>query len=531
MVSIFVPHTTAGVTINENADPDVIRDMVEGLARLVPREAGYRHGEGNSDAHIKASLMGSHVLVPVENGRLRLGTWQSIYLAEFDGPRTRRVWVVPMARALAPRPDRDVSAPEPARSGAADLRPSWSGLSRISWPFPRTTPWVRARPAKPGTVSSWGIPAAPTTCIVGLKEHIGPFHWTPAEAFALGSRAGRLIGNPAGTGDSPALTGDASRGLPGDPRLEAAAPGGTRAGELTVISWALCHAKATKAANRRETSLPSEPWARARIFGQAGNSALHASLVDALAAGGYPAVAPSLLPEWGDAKSATYGRASTWSERHVAHVSGLGTFGLTGGLITERGQAVRFWVGDRQGHHPADTETLRRSFRPLPVLRPRNMWGLREAMPSGLGQQRGARQGSLRSSSSGDQGARSSRVRLRWLRLRSVSDRGALRIQDPQAASEPSLGVRLLVKIGAGSLVHAGAVLETARPGAVIGTAPRRKVCGHAFPPSSPSAWARSEPRSAKSASTIEPDSCTAPARRLRRRQIWRATRSSSAAR
>jgi secondary thiamine-phosphate synthase enzyme len=96
MVSIFVPHTTAGVTINEGADPSVARDIVEGLERFVPCEAGYRHSEGNSDAHIKASLIGSHVAVPVEEGRLRLGTWQSIYLAEFDGPRTRRVWIVPV---------------------------------------------------------------------------------------------------------------------------------------------------------------------------------------------------------------------------------------------------------------------------------------------------------------------------------------------------------------------------------------------------------------------------------------------------
>ncbi len=96
MVGIFVPHTTAGVTINEGADPSVAQDIVEGLARLVPRQAGYRHGEGNSDAHIKASLIGSHVAVPVEQGRLQLGTWQSIYLAEFDGPRTRRVWIVPL---------------------------------------------------------------------------------------------------------------------------------------------------------------------------------------------------------------------------------------------------------------------------------------------------------------------------------------------------------------------------------------------------------------------------------------------------
>jgi secondary thiamine-phosphate synthase enzyme len=96
MVSLFVPHTTAGVTINEGADPAVARDIVEGLARFVPRGAGYRHSEGNSDAHIKASLIGSHVAVPVERGQLRLGTWQSVYLADFDGPRTRKVWIVPM---------------------------------------------------------------------------------------------------------------------------------------------------------------------------------------------------------------------------------------------------------------------------------------------------------------------------------------------------------------------------------------------------------------------------------------------------
>ena len=97
LISVFVPHTTAGVTINEGADPSVVRDMVESLGHLVPRDSGYRHAEGNSDAHIKASLMGSSVLVPVEQGRLRLGTWQSIYLAEFDGPRTRRVWIVPVS--------------------------------------------------------------------------------------------------------------------------------------------------------------------------------------------------------------------------------------------------------------------------------------------------------------------------------------------------------------------------------------------------------------------------------------------------
>jgi secondary thiamine-phosphate synthase enzyme len=97
VISVFVPHTTAAVTINEGADPSVVRDMVESLSRLIPRSSSYRHEEGNSDAHIKASLMGSSVLVPVEQGRLRLGTWQSVYLAEFDGPRNRRVWIMPVS--------------------------------------------------------------------------------------------------------------------------------------------------------------------------------------------------------------------------------------------------------------------------------------------------------------------------------------------------------------------------------------------------------------------------------------------------
>ncbi|NLW92497.1 MAG: YjbQ family protein [Syntrophomonadaceae bacterium] len=90
-VLVFVPHTTAGVTINENADPDVRTDIIAGLRRLVPMEQGFRHAEGNSDAHIKASLLGSSLMVPVENGRLALGTWQGIYFAEFDGPRNRTV--------------------------------------------------------------------------------------------------------------------------------------------------------------------------------------------------------------------------------------------------------------------------------------------------------------------------------------------------------------------------------------------------------------------------------------------------------
>ncbi len=90
---VYVPHTTAGLTINENADPEVARDILAGLARLVPATGDYRHAEGNSDAHLKASLTGFSVTVPVIDGRLALGTWQAIYFCEFDGPRHRRVLV------------------------------------------------------------------------------------------------------------------------------------------------------------------------------------------------------------------------------------------------------------------------------------------------------------------------------------------------------------------------------------------------------------------------------------------------------
>lgn len=90
---VFVPHTTAGVTINENADPDVVRDIIYELDKRIPWQDGYRHGEGNSAAHIKASLMGSSVTVIIEEGRLQLGTWQGIYFAEFDGPRPRKAYV------------------------------------------------------------------------------------------------------------------------------------------------------------------------------------------------------------------------------------------------------------------------------------------------------------------------------------------------------------------------------------------------------------------------------------------------------
>lgn len=90
---VFVSHTTAGVTINENADPDVVRDILTELDRIVPWEDGYRHYEGNSAAHIKSSMMGSAQQIIIEDGKLVLGTWQGIYFCEFDGPRNRKFFV------------------------------------------------------------------------------------------------------------------------------------------------------------------------------------------------------------------------------------------------------------------------------------------------------------------------------------------------------------------------------------------------------------------------------------------------------
>ena len=90
----FVPHTTAGITINENADPSVVHDILYCLEKLIPHsQRGFQHSEGNSDSHIKASLVGSSVTVMVENSQLALGTWQGMYFCEFDGPRTRRLMV------------------------------------------------------------------------------------------------------------------------------------------------------------------------------------------------------------------------------------------------------------------------------------------------------------------------------------------------------------------------------------------------------------------------------------------------------
>lgn len=91
--TVYCPHTTAAITINENADPDVTTDMLRKLSEMVPAHENYRHSEGNSDAHIKSTLIGNSAQVIIQNGTLMLGTWQGIYFCEFDGPRTRKVWV------------------------------------------------------------------------------------------------------------------------------------------------------------------------------------------------------------------------------------------------------------------------------------------------------------------------------------------------------------------------------------------------------------------------------------------------------
>jgi len=93
MCYVYVPHTTAGITINENADPDVVADILSTLERLVPADGSYRHSEGNSDAHMKAAMMGFSQMIPIIDGKLALGTWQGIYFCEFDGPRRRKMLV------------------------------------------------------------------------------------------------------------------------------------------------------------------------------------------------------------------------------------------------------------------------------------------------------------------------------------------------------------------------------------------------------------------------------------------------------
>ena len=106
---VYVPHTTAGITINENADPAVRHDMMADLGRLVPQSSSHAHAEGNSDSHLKASMMGFSVMIPVSGGTMQLGTWQGIYFCEFDGPRRRRV-IVQMLPARPEQPSLSSSA-------------------------------------------------------------------------------------------------------------------------------------------------------------------------------------------------------------------------------------------------------------------------------------------------------------------------------------------------------------------------------------------------------------------------------------
>jgi len=138
------------------------------------------------------------------------------------------------------------------------------------------------------------------------KEHVGPFHWTPMEIFN-----------------------QTFQDLTVKPE------------ELTVISWILPQTRATKSDNRKETFYPAERWARARIFGEEVNVKLRKHVVNVLHQNGYEAVAPMLASQWEMKMSDQYVIASTWSERHAAHASGLGTFGLCDGLITPRGKAMR----------------------------------------------------------------------------------------------------------------------------------------------------------------------------------------------
>lgn len=138
------------------------------------------------------------------------------------------------------------------------------------------------------------------------KEYVGPFHWTPWEVF--------------------------SQHCPGKPAL---------AEQLTVISWVLPQRELVRQANRRARTYPSEEWARIRVYGEEFNAALRRHVVKSLKQMGHAAVAPMLVPNWTIVKSERFLYASSWSERHVAHAAGLGTFGLCDGLITAKGKAMR----------------------------------------------------------------------------------------------------------------------------------------------------------------------------------------------
>jgi epoxyqueuosine reductase len=185
------------------------------------------------------------------------------------------------------------------------------------------TPWLKSviddflQRSPENTLQDTAHEKAFETCLIGFskgddplytayKQYVGPFHWTPLEIFSKAFPTSRV-----------------------------------KAEDLSVISWILPHREATKSDNRKETSYPSERWARARIFGEQVNVKLRRALVTALQDRGYEVVAPQLFPDWSVKPTETYVLASTWSERHAAHASGLGTFGLCDGLITPLGKAMR----------------------------------------------------------------------------------------------------------------------------------------------------------------------------------------------
>lgn len=163
-----------------------------------------------------------------------------------------------------------------------------------------------ARPEKAWAEPLVGFAGGADPIFEAYKEHIGPFHFTPLEIF--------------------------SKTFP---------EAGAAAEQLTVISWILPQTEKTRSDHRRETQYPSERWARSRIFGEKTNAELRRRVVAELQAAGYAALAPQLSPFWERKDSPKYGFASMWSERHAAYAAGLGTFGLSDGLITPNGKAMR----------------------------------------------------------------------------------------------------------------------------------------------------------------------------------------------
>lgn len=189
-----------------------------------------------------------------------------------------------------------------------------AGISR-NWIFDLIQDFITASPHN--TLHGEGREPAWDSALVGLasgadaiwqqyKEYVGAFHWTPWEVFNQ-HRPEKNVS----------------------------------AGKLTVISWILPQREMVRKANRRAGKYPSEAWARARIYGEEFNMALRRHVVSRLEQAGHAAVAPMLAPNWTVVKSKRFSYASSWSERHVAHAAGLGTFGLCDGLITARGKAMR----------------------------------------------------------------------------------------------------------------------------------------------------------------------------------------------